>query len=195
MDISELSKYPISETFALANSQTLEPVWDANYFTRVNMRAFDKRREVLVEEARKPFQERIVALRERFAELEKEATKKKKPDALDDKMGPLIEEAEEIADQATEAVNLATRKAYAEEFATKVLISIDIMDKGQAVPLTTEALERMPLLFLQDLYAFCREESLPKAQRVARRMNRMTSLATNGGSLIQTTQEPTSQVM
>lgn len=202
MDISELSRYPISGTFIFDNSRSLELVWDGNYFKRSNIRAFDKAREVARDEARKPHLERLALLTAELAEMKKEAEKKrgkKRADAdlkADSRAREIENEAEEILDAVEPAVEQAERQAHARELADKVLISWDMLKEGEAAPLTAETLEPRPVLFLRDLYEFCREESVPKSLRTARtRASLATSEITNDGLSDRRTHQPADRIM
>ena len=166
MDLSELEAYPVSSVFTFDDGRGFGVTSDANYFTRANMRAFERRVAEAKRAALKPLTERMEALQAETARLaEKEKGKKAPAKASEKRLREIADEAEALADEFFTVAESAERTAYAAELADKVSLGWDVTEGDNPVPVTAEVLAARPLLLLRDLYAHCRESALPKTER------------------------------
>jgi hypothetical protein len=195
MELSSLSRYPVSEPFLFDDGEVLDLCWDANFFSRARLRAFDEALEKKVEEARKPHADRLDALQREVSALAEgqEKRKNKAPRADEEtRLRDIAGEVEDAASALEKAVTDVTRDHYADALAREVLLTWGMTQGGQPVPITAEVLSAQPLLFLQDVMSHARQRSLPKSRRAATARLTMIPSPTNGTSSRPTTPAPES---
>ncbi len=189
MDISKLSRYPVSEPFVFDDGTNVSVTWDANYFTKSSISAFDAQLVTVIESARAPISRRLSELKAELAELDQPKRAKGKKTLTEQELAQIEARAKEIGDELSGltdayavAVEDATRTVFATELAEKVLMGWGFTSDDKPLAITAEVLQVRPSLFLRDLYDHCRESSLPKQLRLARaRASLMTAETMQGG--------------
>lgn len=190
MELSRLSKYPVSDPFVFDNGDVLEVCWDANFFSRARLRQFDEELGRLTDEARAPHAERLNALQAEVGALAEAQGERKPTPEEEQRLNEIVAEVESAAEALEQAVDEAACAHYGRVLAGEILLGWGMTEGGQAVPLSAEVLSAQPLLFLQDLTAHCRRRSLPKSRRQVT-ASLTPPPVTHNGSLNPTSRPPT----
>lgn len=174
MELSQLDRYPVSAPFVLDNGESLDVTFNANYFSRTNVTAFDKRLSEALEAVRSPLTTRFAELQSELEAISKIKDKKKLAESHQ-RADEISMEISQIAEEHSAVVEDTTKAEYAAELAGSVLLGWGMTSGGQPVQISTEILKAQPLLFLRDLYEHCRDACIPKSQRLAKTRASLTT--------------------
>lgn len=147
--------------------ETLGVVWDKSVFTGRFIAD-------LFEEVRRGVED----VQAQFKALREEAGKTKESDT------------QKIAEGRIRLLHLKAdiedveRRVYARALCENVLDSWGLTDGGEPVPITFDVIMAQPATFPEELFTFCRRESLPKSQAVPTTGASRTTAATSRSSTV-----------